>query len=173
MDVIYILKWLKELGPFLLALAVFIATWQFQSWQVRLAKQKLRHDLYDRRFAIYFAFQELLLALLEKRDDEIKAAFRKASIARLEAPFLLSDPDIQTYLENLCKQVTDKVIGNIMYRDGMRPPLEAMPPEIKQEFVERVSQLGQAKLDIVQEHDGKLSEQFEKFLKLTDFQDGQ
>src|ERR1039458_9075210 len=61
-----VLEWLKVLGPLLLAVVVAIATWQFQKWQVRLAKQKLRHDLYDRRLAIYVAFQELLLALPEK-----------------------------------------------------------------------------------------------------------
>jgi hypothetical protein len=88
----------EGLGPLLLAVVVAIDTWQFQKWQVRLAKQKLRHDLYDRRLAIYVAFQELLLALPKKSDDEIKAALRKASIARFEAPFLLGDPKIPAYL---------------------------------------------------------------------------
>lgn len=62
-----ILELLKVLGPLLLAKVVAIATQQFQKWQVRLAKQKLRHDLYDRRLAIYVAFQELL----RKSDDDL------------------------------------------------------------------------------------------------------
>jgi hypothetical protein len=70
---------------------------------------KLRHDLYDRRFAIYVAFRELLLALIEKNNDEITVAFRKASIARFEAPFVLADTKIGAHLDALCKQVTDDV----------------------------------------------------------------
>jgi hypothetical protein len=73
----------------------------FQIWQVLLAKQKLRHELYDRRMAIYVASKDLLLALPKKGDDEIKAAHRKASIALLDAPFLLDNPKIQAYLEEL------------------------------------------------------------------------
>jgi hypothetical protein len=79
------LEWLKVLGPILLAAVVGIATWKFQQWQVRLAKQKLGHELYGRRMAIYVAFRELLMALPEKGDEEIKTLFRNANIARFEA----------------------------------------------------------------------------------------
>lgn len=51
-----ILDWVKALAPSSVALAVLVVTGLFYYWQVRLAKQKLRHDLYDRRFAIYTAF---------------------------------------------------------------------------------------------------------------------
>jgi hypothetical protein len=164
-----VLEWLKVLGPPLLAAAVAIATWQFQKWQVRLAKQKLRHDLYDRRLAIYVAFQELLLALPEKSDDEIKAALRKASIARFQAPFLLDDPKIPTYLEALCKQVTDDVIGNIMFLDAMRGNIRMNDPRIVRDFTERADRLGKAKLDLPGRHLGELSARFAESLKLTDF----
>jgi len=164
-----VLEWLKILGPLLLALVVAIATWRFQKWQVRLAKQKLRHDLYDRRLAIYIAFQELLLALPEKSDDEIKAAFRRANIARFEVPFLLGDPKIQAYLETLCKQVTDDVMSNIMYFDAMKPHGTMNDPQVCRDFAERADRLGKAKLILPDRHFGELSEQFAKFLKLTDF----
>jgi hypothetical protein len=165
-----ILEWLKVLGPLLLAIVVAIATWQFQKWQVRLAKQKLRHDLYDRRFAIYLAFQELLLALPERGDDEIKAAFRKAVIARLEARFLLADPKIQAYLEALCKQVSDDVIGNIMFLDAVKRHGALMnDPQTCRDFAERASRLSMAKISLPDRHLGELSEQFAEFLKLTDF----
>src|ERR1017187_6516899 len=44
-----ILEWLKAIGPVAVALAVLIATCWFYRWQIRLAKQKLRHDLSHKR----------------------------------------------------------------------------------------------------------------------------
>jgi hypothetical protein len=163
-----ILEWLKALGPLLVALAVFFVTQWFSRWQVRLAKQKLRHDLYDRRFAIYMAFQGLLLSLVDKSDDEIRAAFRKAYIARSEAPFLLGDPQIQAYLEDLYKQVKDDVIGNIMFLQSTAGAM-MNDPQICQDVAKRASQLGTAKLNLADCHLGELSQQFARFLKLTDF----
>src|ERR1035438_7643554 len=43
------------------------------------------------------AFEELLLTLPVKGEDEIKAAFQKAVIARLKARFLLADQNTQAY----------------------------------------------------------------------------
>jgi hypothetical protein len=165
-----ILKWLTALGPAAVALAVFFATWSFYRWQVRLGKQKLRHELYERRFAIYLAFQELLLALPEKQEDEIKAAFRKATIARLEAPFLLPDPKIEAYLDSLCKQVADDVIANIMFFDAVKQNAVMMnDPQTCRDMAERNSRLGAAKIKIPDRHLRELSGQFAKFLQLTDF----
>ena len=164
-----ILEWLKAIGPVAVALAVIIATCWFYRWQIRLAKQKLRHDLYERRFAIYAAFRELLLAFIEKRDDEIMAAFRKASIARFEARFVLDDPEIDANLDALCKQATADVISNIMYFDAMKPHGTMGDPQISQEFAERAGRLGRAKLDLVGRYFEELPKQFEKYLKLTDF----
>ena len=169
MTAMCILDWLKAIGPLAITLAVFVATCWFYRWQVRLAKQKLRHDLFDRRFAIYAAFRELLLALIEKNDDEIKAAFQKASIARFEARFVLDDPKIDTTLEALCKQANDDVISNIVYFDAMRPHGTMNDPQISREFAERGGRLGKAKLDLVGRYFEELPKQFEKYLKLTDF----
>jgi hypothetical protein len=169
MDAICILEWLKAIGPIAVALVVFIATFWFYSWQIRLTKQKLRHDLYDRRFAIYALFRELLIALIEKNNEEIMAAFRKASIARIEAKFLLDDPILEATLDTLCKQVTDDVISNIMYIDGMKPHLATLDPQTHQEFGERADRLGRAKLILVGKYFEELPKQFAQFLKLTDF----
>jgi hypothetical protein len=169
MTAIRILEWLKALGPLSVAVAVLIATCWFYGWQVRLAKQKLRHDLFDRRLAIYAAFREFLLALIEKSDDEIKAAFRKASLARLEARFVLDDPKIEANLDALCKEATDDVIRNIMYFDGMRPHGTMNDPEMSREFAERADRLGRAQLILVGRYFEELPKQFEGYLKLTDF----
>jgi hypothetical protein len=90
-----------------------------------------------------------------KGDDEIKALLRKANIARFEAPFLLADePTIQLYLEELCKQVTGDVIGNIMYLDAMKEQVPAIKndPQVVKAFAERAARLGAAKLDIPDRH---------------------
>ena len=168
-------EWLKELDPLLVSvaslfvsLAVFCVTGWFSRWQVRLAQHKLRHDLYDRRFAIYMAFQELLLALVDKSDAEIRSAFRKAYIARSEASFLLADPQIQAYLEDLYKQVKDQVIGNIMFIQSSEGVM-TNDPRMRREVAQRGSQLDAAKVDLADRHLGELSQQFARFLKLTDF----
>jgi hypothetical protein len=169
MNAIGILEWLKAIGPVAVALVVFIATFWFYRWQILLAKQKLRHDLYDRRFAIYVVFRELLIALIEKSNEEIMATFRKASIARIEAKFLLDDPILEANLDTLCKEVTDDVISNIMYIDGMKPHLATIDLQTRQHFAERVDRLGKAKLTILGRYFEELPKQFAKFLKVTDF----
>jgi lysylphosphatidylglycerol synthetase-like protein (DUF2156 family) len=92
-----VLEWLKDLAPIVVSLAavvvslaVFFVTRSFNEWQKLLAKQKVRHDLYDRRMAIYVAFRELLTALpdAKKSHDDIKALLFKANSARYQAPFL-------------------------------------------------------------------------------------
>jgi hypothetical protein len=168
-------EWLKNVGPFLvgvgwltLSLAIFGVTLWFSRWQVHLAKQKLRHDLYNRRFAIYIAFQELLLALVEKDDGEIRAAFRKAYIARSESQFLLADPQIQLYLDNLYKQVKDDIIAHIMFLQASEGAI-VNDPQIRRDVAERASLLATAKLNLADRHLAKLSQEFARFLKLTDF----
>jgi len=169
MNTLIILEMLKAIGPVFISLAVLIVTCWFYRWQIRLAKQKLRQDLYERRFAIYVAFRELLISLIENSDGEIKNKFQKASIARIEAQFVLADPTVQATLDALCKRIEEDVIRNILYIDDMKPYLESMTIQIKQEFANRIGNLGKAKLDIVGCYYEELPKQFSKFLKLTDF----
>jgi|ERR1035437_6632410 hypothetical protein len=166
-----ILEWLKALASPAVALAVFFLMLSFNRWQVHLSREKLRHDLYDRRFAIYLAFKELLLGLPEKSDDEIKASFRKASVARFEASFLLEDdPKIQAYLDRICKEVNDDVIANIMFIDAVNQN-RALNNDLQavRDFTERASRLGVAKLSIPDRCLAELPQLFKPFLKLTDF----
>ncbi len=87
------LDWVKALGLPALALAIAFASWwssrSSNRWQVRIAREKLKHDLYDRRFAVYMAFHELMVAVAEKSD--VDAELRKANAARAHSPFLV-DP---------------------------------------------------------------------------------
>jgi hypothetical protein len=94
------LEWVKALGLPALALAIAFASWgssrSSNRWQVRIAREKLKHDLYDRRFAVYMAFHELMVAIAE--NDDIDAKLRKANTARANSPFLL-DSEVTQYLE--------------------------------------------------------------------------
>jgi hypothetical protein len=158
--------WLKDAAPIVVSIAVLIVTLFFNSWQRRLAKQQLRHQLYERRMAIYSVFRELLLALPEKDDDEIRTLFRKASIARFEVPFLFEDdPKLQAYLEQLCKRVGDEVIHNIVSIEALKRA-GGMSDAL---IVQRAALLGAAKLEIPGDHLPQLPKEFAVFLKLTDF----
>lgn len=96
------LEWVKALGLPSFALAVAFASWwssrSSNRWQVRIAREKLKHDLYDRRFTVYMAFHELMVAVAEKSDFD--AELWKANAARAHSPFLL-DPDVTQYLAGL------------------------------------------------------------------------
>jgi hypothetical protein len=85
------IEWAKSLGVPLLAVVVsgasVLTVSVFSWWQVRIVREKLRHNLYDRRFAIYMAFHELIVAIREK--DEAELELRKANAARAHSPFLL------------------------------------------------------------------------------------
>jgi hypothetical protein len=172
-----ILEWLNAIGPIAtiaVALAVFFVTWSFYRWQVRIAQQKLRHRLYDRRFAIYAAFRELLQALVEKNNDEIMAAFRNAESARFQAPFLLDDPKIQANkiqasLDALCKEVDDDVISYIRYLDAVKSQDTINDPQMRTESTRRADRFGRAKLIIADRYFVELPKQFKDFLRLTDF----
>ena len=78
-----LMEWAMASGVPLLAVVVsgvsVLAVSVFSWWQMRIAREKLRHDLYDRRFAIYMAFHELLVAVVEK--DNVDAELRKAIAA--------------------------------------------------------------------------------------------
>ncbi|MGA7240408.1 MAG: hypothetical protein WBY44_32285 [Bryobacteraceae bacterium] len=166
-----VLEWRKDLAPVVVSIAVLFVTLSFNRWQVRLGKEKLRHDLYERRFAIYLAFKELLLGLPEKPDAEIKTALRKASVARFEVSFLLADDSkIQAQLDEICKQVSDDVIANIMFIDAMNEnPAMKSDPRVIRDFNERASRLSVAKLNITNRYLGELPQLFKPFLRLTDF----
>lgn len=165
-----ILEWIKALGPLVLGIAVFVATAWFQKWQLQLAKQKLRVDLYDRRFAVYCAFHELLLALPEKNKEEIQAALRKAQIAASGVPFLFDDSTIQAYLDDLLNEIAKEIISNITFLESVTKEGAMMADQkIAREVADRAARLGHMKLAIPGTHLQELPGQFAKFLNLTDF----
>jgi hypothetical protein len=155
-----LVEWTKALGLPLLAVVVsgvsVFAVSVFSWWQARIAREKLRHDLYDRRFAIYIAFHELMVAMTDKAD--VEAELRKANAARAHSPFLL-DAKLGAYLKELHNEafrlsVTPKLIRDLSPTPAERVPMDAKFGSDKLAFGNRVEELV-----------GK----FERFLKLKDF----
>ncbi len=169
MNVAYTLEYLKAVVPIVVSFVVAIVTIWFYRWQIRISKEKLRQDLYERRFRIYIVFRELLILLIKGNDSEIKNGFRMANIARVEAQFVVDEPTVQAILDSICERVKVDIIGNIMYIEGMRPHIETMDVEVKQEFARRASILGQVKLTIIDQYYEELPRRFSKALRLTDF----
>lgn len=95
------IEWAQVLGIPSLAVAVSFATYRSGRWQVRIAREKLRHDLYERRYAIYRAFYDLLVAIGEK--DDVENELKHANIARGQSPFLL-ERRLRLYLERIYEE---------------------------------------------------------------------
>jgi hypothetical protein len=144
----------------LLAVVVSVASVSvvavFSWWQVRIAREKLRHDLYDRRFAIYMAFYELLIAILEKTD--VDAELRKANAARAHSPFLLN-AKVGDYLEKLHTEAFRiNATNKLVFEPSLLPP----------DRIQMAAQLGTDKLAFA-DRITELVKEFEPFLKLRDF----
>jgi hypothetical protein len=154
------LGWAKALGiPALAAAIAFVSWWSSRSsnrWQVKIAREKLKHDLYDRRFAVYMAFHELMVAVAEKKD--VDAELRKANEARAHSPFLL-DPHVTQYLAGLHTEAFRlNATEKLLLEQGMRDRIEQ---------IQMASQQGSDKLAFA----NRVPELVQKFecLKLKDF----
>ena len=155
-------------GPFATIVASVVAvivTCYFAREQTKIAKgqwsvakEKLRHDLYDRRFAIYMAFHELLVAVAEK--DDVEVELRKANAARAHSPFLLDAP-LGAYLEELHKEAFRVNQTNKLVKDP-----HAWSSRVEQ--TSQADQLGHDKLSLSNRVE-KLAKEFERFLRLKDF----
>lgn len=89
------------LPPFLLAIAAACAAWiAFQQWVV--ARQKLNHDLFDRRFAVYVAAERYLVACLNQNGGGTTEDTNAFYEATKTAPFIF-DKDINDFLALILK----------------------------------------------------------------------
>jgi hypothetical protein len=155
------LEWMKALGVPLLAVVVSATVAVFSWWQVRIAREKLRRDLYDRRFAIYMAFHEMLVAFADKPYAyDFDPEMRKANAARAHSPLLL-DMQLGNYLKGLHDEAfklnTDRVLVS-------NPSMWTSPIEQGQ----KQAQLATGKLTFADKVP-ELVQEFEHFLKLDDF----
>jgi hypothetical protein len=94
-------QYAQALGAPLLAIVIAgVGAWL--AWQqVRMARVRLRHDLYDRRFAVFQAARKFLAEVMTHgypSDDQI----RSYVVGTADSGFLLS-ADVATYLEEIRK----------------------------------------------------------------------
>lgn len=132
-------------------------SWLAYRGQLSVQKEKLRYDLYDRRFAIYMAFHRLLLAVAE--NDNAENELREANAARAHSPFLL-DLATAAYLQGLHDQA---------FRVDKTKTLVCKPDfATVQERAVMATQLAKDKLALLNRV-SELSQRFEPFLRLRDF----
>lgn len=147
-------EWARALGFPAVAIVLSILSGLVVYWQARLSKEKLRHDLYDRRFAIYIAFHDLLVAAAEA--DNIEDKLRMANTARAHGPFLL-DKRLEKFLEELYREAFRiNAIANLIRDKTLETPADRAVQS---------SQLGTDKL-IFMGRVGELVKEFERFLRL-------
>src|SRR5580704_867150 len=70
--------------------------------QSRIARAKLQHDLFDRRFAVYEATRTLLLVIMRKGNASLDDLSR-FTMGTIDAVFLL-DKSTSTYLQDIRKR---------------------------------------------------------------------
>jgi hypothetical protein len=93
-----ITAWVQLVQPFALAAIAAVGAWI--AWkQMHIARVKLQHDLYDRRYAVFQAARALLTNVV-MLGDATNEALRAFSIGTADATFLLGD-DIVAYLKEL------------------------------------------------------------------------
>ena len=85
--------WLQGLVTALPAMLIGLLAWFVSRGQLLVAKEKLRHDLFERRFAVFYAFQNYLVAVAMKRSTQELADEVVAKLAT--ARFLFDQPTFE------------------------------------------------------------------------------
>jgi hypothetical protein len=150
-------EWAKALGLPAVAVCVSAFGIWIAWWQKVIAKEKLKHDLFDKRYAVFMAFYKLLGAILDNR--ELDAELREANAARAQSPFLF-DSKLGNYLEELHKEASRINTLSKLYSD----PAIASPPERVIKYEELVGD----RLKLHSRYTEMVNE-FSQFLKLEDF----
>jgi hypothetical protein len=116
-------------APLLALVIAAVGTW-IASRQMQIARVKLRHDLYDRRFAVFQAARKLLAEALTTRGNVTDDQVRAYVVGTSDSVFLL-DEEISTYLEEIRKAVTR--LQTIRYTLEPLPVGEERSALVKQE----------------------------------------
>ncbi len=157
--------WLELVKAFAAPLATVVASivvasvtacFAWRQWIVQ--KEKLRHNLYDHRFAIYMSFHKLLVAVVEKQD--VEAELREANAARAQSPFLL-DQQLGAYLKKLHDEA-------FRINATAKLCLDTGNFSSHAEQITTAAQLGHDRLRLVDGIDS-LAAEFSRFLRLKDF----
>jgi hypothetical protein len=123
--------------------------------QSRIARVKLQHDLFDRRFAVYEATRTLLLIVMRKGTASMED-LSKFTMGAIDAVFLLDEPT-SAYLQDI-RQRTVKLQSRSASIDANVP--------VADDRAELVDKTHQEKNWLVDQLN-IIPEKFMPFLKLT------
>jgi hypothetical protein len=131
--------------------------------QAKIAREKLKHDLYDRRYAIYLAFEKMLRVSMGQKEIGVeREAVLAANIAAHQSLFILN-AEMRAYLIDL-NQVAWRRINNPELIANLKDlPAEARMQHVKQSEQDTTRILHETNI---------LAAKFLPFLKLEDFADG-
>jgi len=94
--------WLLYLQALALVAIPTVGAWL--AWQqVGIARAKLQHDLYDRRYKVFNAVRDLISEVFEEGGASTKS-LRAYFLATADAPFLLDD-ELSRYIDEIRKRV--------------------------------------------------------------------
>lgn len=156
------------LTPIVAALGLFIA---YRQWHT--ARDKLKHELFDRRFSIYEAARDLCWSISESGKLEGDECAR-LSLKAMEAKWLLND-DISKYLESLCDKAVEVSVmdfeleqfcGKYPIARYLSSKLQDVPEEDREQILLRRRMLNSL-VEWFHSQDDALNEKFSPFLTLN------
>ncbi len=101
-------EYAKALGLPLLAIAISWQSTSISRWQLRIAKEKLKYDLYDRRFKVYEELKKVMMSAVDFHDySPTKYSSEMSAIHNLinQSRFLFDD-DLVIHLEKIHKDIS-------------------------------------------------------------------
>jgi len=85
-------------------IAIFVAYIGYEQW--RLSRHKLKLDLFDRRWAIYAATNDMLASLINGSDDDRRSSAKNFRLRLLDAQFLCSSDTVR-FLRHVDQRILD------------------------------------------------------------------
>jgi hypothetical protein len=161
--------YIQALGPTIATVAVatftiWIASRQacIAREQADIAREKIAHDFYDRRYAIYLVFETMIRVLMGQKDlGKDREAVLAANIAAHQAPFIL-DREMSHYLLDLHAlgwRIVNAQDSEVVANHKELPPQERLA-RVKQYEEDTKTLLNEAPV---------LANKFMPFLRLRDF----
>ena len=150
--------WVQAVGSFLVAGAIGILAWRVSRGQLEVAREKLRYDLYDRRYEIFKSFQDLIVLVI--LDENYEATHRQAVNTLATSRFLVNEQ-----LQASLRAVRDEAATLYAERASLRDPLAWSDQKDRLHRQIVVTSTIMALTDRVE----PLAKLFEPYLKLNDF----
>lgn len=113
------IQWVQALGfPVVGSVLAIVGAW-LALQQFRLARVKLQHDLYDRRYAVFKAAQDFLLSAFHSSAPS-SDAMRDFAIGASQSVFLFDD-EMASYLRGISDRMEQMRIHHKLMTDATDP----------------------------------------------------